>query len=100
MCVALRPLESLGPEICEVKRLYVRPEYRGSGTADRLYAALETFAHSAGFGWIYLDTTDGMRAAIRFYERNGFKYCERYNDNPQATLFMRKQLGVHEQQVC
>jgi len=33
-----------------------------------------------------------MRAAIRFYERHGFERCERYNENPQATLFMRKPL--------
>jgi len=93
-CVALRPLESVGAGICEVKRLYVRPDYRGEGIADRLYAALEGFARSAGFRWIYLDTTDGMRAAIRFYERHGFVYCERYNENPQATLFMRKPLSL------
>jgi ribosomal protein S18 acetylase RimI-like enzyme len=92
-CVALRPLRSAGSQACEVKRLYVAPARRGQGIADLLYAALEAFARSSGFRSIYLDTTDSMQAAIRFYERHGFGYCERYNDNPQATLFMRKSLG-------
>ncbi|MBV9277959.1 MAG: GNAT family N-acetyltransferase [Candidatus Eremiobacteraeota bacterium] len=91
-CIATRPLETVAARICEVKRLYGRSDHRGEGIAHGLYAALEAFASSAGFRWIYLDTNDGMRAAIRFYERHGFERCERYNENPQATLFMRKPL--------
>ena len=92
-CVAVRPLKAIAPQACEVKRLYVAPDRRGQGIADLLYNALEAFARSSGFRSIYLDTTDGMQAAIHFYERHGFAYCERYNENPQATLFMRKSLG-------
>ena len=92
-CVALRPLKGVAPRACEVKRLYVAPDHRGQGIADLLYAALEAFARSRGFRTIYLDTTDGMQAAIHFYERHDFAYCERYNENPQATLFMRKSLS-------
>lgn len=89
-CIALRPLD--GTDACEVKRLYVRPKYRGQGIADALHEALESHARAAGFGWIYLDTTHGMQAAIKFYARHGYQPCERYNDNPQATIFMRKRL--------
>ncbi len=39
---------------------------------------------------LYLDTHDGLLAAIRFYERRGYVRIERYNDNPQATVFMRR----------
>jgi hypothetical protein len=39
-----------------------------------------------------LDTADNMRSAIRFYEQQGYKRCARYNQNPQATIFMRKEL--------
>jgi len=91
-CIALRPLDMAGASACEVKRLYVRAAYRGRGIADALHEALEAHARTAGFGWIYLDTADGMRAAIKFYARHGYEPCERYNDNPQATLFMRKRL--------
>jgi hypothetical protein len=35
-----------------------------------------------------------LQAAIAFYERHGYLRCDRYNDNPQATIFMRKRLGA------
>jgi GNAT superfamily N-acetyltransferase len=89
-CIALRRLDV--PHSSEIKRMYVRPEARGRGVAQQLLEAAERFALAAGYHWIYLDTADGMKAAARFYQRNGFLPCERYNDNPQATIFMRKQL--------
>jgi GNAT superfamily N-acetyltransferase len=41
---------------------------------------------------LYLDTKDDLDPAIRFYQRHGYKRCGRYNNNPQATIFMRKRL--------
>jgi len=52
----------------------------------------EEFARKAGLEWIYLDTYDDLKPAIAIYERRGYQRCERYNDNPQATLFMRKNI--------
>lgn len=91
-CVVLRKLASL-PLAAECKRLYVKPSARGMRIADRLLDVLEEFARSQGFEWIYLDTYDDLKAAIALYERRGYQCCERYNDNPQATLFMRKRIG-------
>jgi GNAT superfamily N-acetyltransferase len=91
-CVALRNLPAL-PNCGEVKRMYVRAPHRGRGIADSLLAALEEYAVSRGYEWLYLDTTDSMRAAARFYKRKLYERCERYNDNSQATIFMRKRLG-------
>jgi GNAT superfamily N-acetyltransferase len=76
----------------EIKRLFVRPEYRGLGVALRLLQTLEQFARSQNTKWLYLDTKDDLKDAIAFYLRNGYTACTRYNDNPQATKFMRKQL--------
>lgn len=90
-CIALRPLTKL-ERSGEVKRLYVKPEARGRGIADRLLAALESYAAEVGHRTLYLDTKDDLGAAIRFYEQHGYVRCERYNDNPQATIFMRKDL--------
>jgi GNAT superfamily N-acetyltransferase len=90
-CVALRRLMET-PERAEVKRLYVQPAYRGQGIAGALYGALEDFAREYGYAWLYLDSTDEMVAAHRFYESQGYLRCARYNDNPQATIFMRKSL--------
>ena len=46
-CVVLRPLPAVAPDACEVKRLYVRPAYRGAGLAGALMDALEAFARTA-----------------------------------------------------
>ena len=76
----------------EVKRLYVQPPFRRRGLAQMLLTDLERFARDRGDHWLYLDTNDSLQAAIAFYERNGYSPCGRYNDNPQATIFMRKRL--------
>jgi GNAT superfamily N-acetyltransferase len=90
--VVLRKLDSI-PRAAECKRLYVRPAARGNRVADKLLDAMEAFARDQGIAWIYLDTYDDLKTAIALYERRGYERCERYNDNPQATLFMRKHLG-------
>jgi GNAT superfamily N-acetyltransferase len=91
-CVVLRKLRSID-SASECKRLYVKPSARGNRIADRMLDAQEDFARSQGIDWIYLDSFEDLKAAIALYERRGYERCERYNDNPQATLFMRKHLG-------
>jgi GNAT superfamily N-acetyltransferase len=90
-CVALRPLSTI-PNAGEVKRLYVQPQHRGRRIAAALYQALELYAHECGYESLYLDTTDEMVAARRVYSALGYQSAPRYNDNPQATIFMRKDL--------
>ncbi len=90
-CIALRPLHTR-QQAAEIKRLYVRPEYRGSGAAGALLDALERHAKACGYRWLYLDSKDDLQAALRFYRRHGYEPCEAYNQNPQATIFMRKAL--------
>lgn len=92
-CVVLRPLPSIGPRASEVKRLYVRPAYRGAGVAGALMDALEAHARAAGYDAIYLDSRPDFQAAIRFYERRGYEPVARYNENPEATIFMRLPIG-------
>jgi GNAT superfamily N-acetyltransferase len=91
-CIALHSLESI-PNAAEVKRLYVKPAARGRGIAELLLAALEEFAVAYGYEWLYLDSKDDLAAAIRFYEKKRYVRCERYNDNPQATIFMQKRIA-------
>ena len=91
-CVMLRRLSSI-PSAGECKRLYVRPEARGKGLADALLDAQEEFARGEGLQWIYLDSYDDLKTAIALYRKRGYLPCERYNDNPQATVFLRKNIG-------
>jgi DNA-binding MarR family transcriptional regulator/N-acetylglutamate synthase-like GNAT family acetyltransferase len=90
-CVALRRLAAIA-RAAECKRLYVRPAARGNRIADKLLDAMEAFARAEGVAWIYLDTYDDLKTAIALYERRGYQRCKRYNDNPQATVFMRKRI--------
>jgi GNAT superfamily N-acetyltransferase len=91
-CIALRPL-AVFPRAGEVKRLYVQPSSRGQGIAGLLLDTLHDYAKSAGYEWLYLDSKDDLRTAITFYEKRGYVPCERYNDNPQATVFMKKRIS-------
>ena len=90
-CVVLRELGSV-PFAGECKRLYVQPGARGRRIADKLLDAQENFARSTGLHWIYLDSKDDLKVAVALYRKRGYVSCERYNDNPQATLFLRKNI--------
>src|SRR5207237_2001658 len=76
----------------EIKRLYVRASHRRHGLAQKLLRTLEQHASQVPYEWLYLDTKDDLNNATRFYERHGYQHCDRYNSNPQATIFMRKPL--------
>ncbi len=93
-CIAMRALPTLhaGADAAEVKRLYVRPAWRGKGIADALLDRLEAYALKRGVRALYLDSKDDLHAALRFYRRRGYQPCARYNDNPQATIFLRRDL--------
>ncbi len=66
---------ALFPDFAEVKRMYVRPEARGRGNADAVLARLEAETRAAGLAVLRLETGDRQLAAMRFYERAGFRRC-------------------------
>lgn len=77
-CVGVRPL---GDGRCEMKRLYLREPYRGSGLGRRLAERAIAFARSAGYRSMVLDTLPQMTAALRLYRGLGFVRCAPYYDN-------------------
>jgi GNAT superfamily N-acetyltransferase len=79
-CIALRPLADSG--VGEVKRLYVRPEARGTGQGEALVQALLRDARAIGYRELKLDTLASMRDALRLYGRLGFTECAPYYHNP------------------
>jgi GNAT superfamily N-acetyltransferase len=97
-CIALCAMPQF-TDSAEVKRLYVKPEYRGRGIAAALHDALQNYATNSGCRWLYLDTADNMASAIRFYEQQSYERCARYNENPQATIFMRKELRARSEKT-
>lgn len=90
-CVVLRRLATVR-NACEVKRLYVRAAATGRGIAMALLDILERHAAAAGFKWVYLDSKDDLKAALSLYRKREYRPCKPYNDNPQATIFLCKQL--------
>ncbi len=78
-CVALRPFTR---ETCEMKRLYVRPRARGSGTGRLLAQKVISVARQLGYRKMLLDTMSNMREANRLYESLGFSKRAPYYDNP------------------
>jgi putative acetyltransferase len=64
----------------ELKRMYVRPKYRGQGVVQALIAQLESEAASRGVKRVTLETGDVQHAAIRAYERAGFIRCRAFGE--------------------
>ena len=72
-CCALRPLDATDyPNACEMKRLYVRPPFRGRGAGRELSEAILDFARLAGYACVLLDTLDNMECARVLYAELGF----------------------------
>jgi putative acetyltransferase len=78
-CVALRPLNN---NLCEMKRLYIRPAYRGSGFGEKLVRQIISDATTVGYDRIVLDTLETMKAAIHLYSKMGFRAIAPYYQNP------------------
>ena len=85
-CVALRKLDE---QRCEMKRLYVREDYRGNGIGNLLTDKLIQEARKIGYRHLLLDTFPFLERAIGMYQARGFREIEKYNDSPMAsTIYM------------
>jgi GNAT superfamily N-acetyltransferase len=90
-CIALQPLQET--QTCEMKRLYVVPEYRKLKIGDALVQALLLEAKTLGYLTMKLDTLDRLQAALKLYLKYGFETVTAYYDNPlPGVVYMQKEL--------
>ncbi|MEM9687817.1 MAG: GNAT family N-acetyltransferase [Bacteroidota bacterium] len=78
-CVAIRPFKD---DICELKRMYVKPSGRGLGIGTSLLKEAIRKSRELGYAVIRLDTLSTMKKAIQLYERSGFYEIPPYRFNP------------------
>ena len=89
-CVGVRPFNA---DRAELKRMWVRKDFRSLGIGETLLTYALDFAKKAGYKFINLDTLSHMTSAIRLYEKNGFELSAPYYDNPHADVrYFSKQL--------
>jgi GNAT superfamily N-acetyltransferase len=89
-CIGLRRIDA---ENCELKRLYVRPAWRGQGISRLLMDRILADAREIGYRVMLLDTLPFLQTALKLYKAYGFREIERYNDSPMDTsIYMRLDL--------
>lgn len=89
-CIGLKKIDD---ENCEMKRLYVRPAFRGQKIANKLVEIIIDDAKRIGYKSMLLDTLPFLEGAINLYKKFGFYEIESYNNSPMDTsIFMKLDL--------
>ena len=91
--VACAAYRKIGEDICELKRMYIKPDYRRKGIGQEIMNILCTRSKLNGYRLMRLDTLDTMTPAIKLYSNNGFYTIEAYYHNPnEGVVYMEKSL--------
>ena len=89
-CVGMKPSDD---SHAELKRLYVRPAFRGRNLGETLTGRIMDDARKAGYRYLRLDTLPGLKSALKLYRRLGFRETDPYYDClVPGTIFMEIEL--------
>ncbi|RHG35330.1 N-acetyltransferase [Fusobacterium varium] len=86
-CIALRKFENDG---CEMKRLFVRPEYRHLKIGKKLVDKIIEDARELKYKYMVLDTLSNLHEAVSLYKKSGFQEVEAYYENPLDNVLYFK----------
>ena len=86
-CIGLRKIDN---QNCEMKRLYVRPKFRGRKVGNLLVEKIIDDAKKIGYSHMLLDTLPFLKSAIHMYKKYGFYEIDSYNDSPMETSIYMK----------
>jgi len=86
-------LRRLSGKVCELKRMYVRPKFRGKGIARKLAKRAIVVAQDIGYSRMRLDTLSRLKEAVLLYDSLGFKKVRPYTVNPhEDAIYMELKL--------
>ena len=86
-CIGLRKIDD---QICEMKRLYIRPEFRGKKLSSILVEKVIEDAKKIGYSYMLLETLPFLQSAVHIYKKFGFYEIESYNNSPMDTSIYMK----------
>jgi len=86
-CIGLKKIDKKN---CEMKRLYVRPKFRGKQIGEQLIEKIIKAAKEIGYSYMLLDTLPFLKSAIRLYKKYGFYEISSYNNSPMETSIYMK----------
>lgn len=86
-CIGLKKIDKVN---CEMKRLYVKPKFRGRKIGNILIRQIIDDAREIGYQYMFLDTLPFLEDAIYLYKKYGFYETESYNDSPMETSIYMK----------
>lgn len=86
-------IQRVDDRTAEIKRMWVRPGWRGHGVGRRMLHALEARCRTLGYERVVLDTNAELAEAIQMYTTAGYTPTERYSDNPYAQRWFEKEIG-------
>ena len=91
-CIGMRKIDEIN---CEMKRLYVRPQFRGKYIGNRLVRQIIADAKGIGYRHMLLDTLPFLKDAVQMYKSYGFYEIGSYNDSPMDTsIYMKLDLLI------
>ncbi|WP_336155795.1 GNAT family N-acetyltransferase [Fusobacterium polymorphum] len=86
-CISLKKIDKKN---CEMKRLYVRPKFRGKQIGEQLIEKIIKAAKEIGYSYMLLDTLPFLKGAIYLYKKYGFYEIASYNNSPMDTSIYMK----------